>query len=158
MKSSDGYLEGNASSNVRLAWPTGAATRPPKLSFRPTFTEMPEDSSMILGAVDVRFGDGSSVVHGTVHCSAGLFEIGDDGGVDVVVLEEGRQGAQEAGGDRIGLRGLPRDVATALSMVTYRPPTNWSSRVHGVAAISMEIQAMQGLEVRNTGAVVPSAA
>lgn len=148
MKSSDGYLEGNASSTVSLAWPTGAATRPPELSFRPSHTDMPEDGSMVLGAVDVRFGDGSSVVQGMVHCSAGLFEVADDGGVGVIILEERAQGAEEGGGDTVVLRGLPRDVATALSKVTYRPPTDWSSRVHGVVAISMEVQATQSLEVR----------
>lgn len=155
MTSSDGYLEGNASSIVSLAWPTGVATRPPELSFRPSLTEMPEDGSMVLGAVDVRFGDGSSVVQGMVHCSAGLFEITDDGGVGVVILEEGGQGAEEGGGDTVVLRGLPRDVATALSTVTFRPPMDWSSRVHGVVTISVEIQATQSLEVRSRTAVVP---
>lgn len=108
---------------------------------------------MVLGAVDVRFGDGSSVVQGTVNCSAGIFEVADDGGAGVVVLEGGGQGA-EGSGDTVVLRGLPRDVATALSMVTYRPPTDWSSRVHGVVTISMEIQATQSLEVRSR-TVVP---
>ena len=155
LTSSDGYLEGNASSTVSLAWPTGAATRPPELSFRPSLTEMPEDGSTVLGVVDVRFGDGSSVVQGTVHCSAGLFEIADDGGLDVVILEEGGQGAEDGGGDTMVLRGLPQDVATVLSMVTYRPPTDWSSRVYGVVTISVEIQATQSLEVRSRAAVVP---
>lgn len=109
---------------------------------------MPEDGSMVLGAVNVRFGAGSSVVQGTVHCSAGLFEAADDGGVGIVVLEHGGQGEKEGGGDgdTVVLRGLPRDVATALSMVTYRPPTDWSSRVHGVVTISMEIKATQSSE------------
>ena len=155
MKSSDGYLEGNASSTVNLAWPTGPATRPPELSFRAPQTEMPEDGSMVLGAVNVRFGDGTSVVQGTVHCSAGLFEVADDGGVDVVVLEEVGQGAEERGGDTVVLRGLPGDVATALSMVTYRPPTDWSSRVHGVVTISIEIQATQNSEVNSRTSFLP---
>lgn len=155
MKSSDGYLEGDASSTVSLAWPTGSATRPPELYFRPSLTEMPEDDSMVLGAVGVRFGDGSSVVQGMVHCSAGLFNVADDGGVGVVIVEDGGQGAEGGGGDTLVVRGLPRDVATALSTVTYRPPTDWSSRVHGVAIITMEIQATQSLEVRSPTAVVP---
>lgn len=149
MNVSDGYLEGNASSIVSLAWPTGIATRPPQLSFRSFLTEMPEDGSMVLGVVDVRFGDGNSVVQGKVHCSAGLFEIDDDGRVGVVVLEEGGQRTEDAGGDAVVLRGLPRDVATALSMVTYRPPTDWSSRVHGVVTISVEIEPTQSLEVKS---------
>lgn len=116
---------------------------------------MPEDGSMVLGSVGVRFGDGSSVVQGTVHCSAGLFEVADDGGEGVVVVEEGVQGTEKGGGDTVVLLGLPRDVATALSTVTYRPPADWSSRVHGVVTISMEIQATQSKDVRGVTAGAP---
>lgn len=143
--SSDGLLEGTASSTVSLAWPTGAATRPPTISFRPPVTEMPEDGSILLGPVDVRFGDGSSVVHGTVRCSAGTFEwgwqAGDDGEDAIVVMDGGSES------DTIKLRGLPRDVAEALSTVTYKPPKNWSSRVHGVVTLSMDVQPAHASEV-----------
>lgn len=112
---------------------------------------MPEDGSILLGPVDVRFGDGRSVVQGTVHCSGGIFELGhqvaDGEGAGVFVLE--REGEGEAGGDTVALRGLPRDVAMALSTVMYRPPKDWNSRVHGVVTLSMEIQATEDSEVRD---------
>lgn len=144
--SSDGLLEGTASATVSLAWPTGAATRPPTLSFRPPLTEMPEDGSTLLGPIDVRFGDGRTVVHGTVSCSTGTFKLGwkggDDGDNRIVVVDG------ETEGDTVKLRGLPRDVAEALSMVAYTPPKNWSSRVHGVVTLTMEVQPAQASEVR----------
>lgn len=146
VKSSDGLLEGTNSSTVSLVWPTGAATRPPTLSFRSTLLEMPEDGSIVLGPVDVRFGDGRSVVQGQVHCSAGVFELGqndnDDRDEGVVVLEGGGDG------DSLVLLGLARDVAMALSRVTYTPPKDWNSRVHGVVTLSMQVQAAEDSEVR----------
>lgn len=112
---------------------------------------MPEDGSIVLGPVDVRFGDGRSVVQGQVHCSAGVFELGqhdsDDGDEGVVVLEEGGDG------DFLALLGLPKDVAMALSRVTYTPPKDWNSRVHGVVTLSMQVQAAQDSEVRNPRSV-----
>ena len=156
MASSDGYLEGGASSTVSLAWPTGAATRPPELSFRLPVSEMPEDGSILLGPVNVRFGDGGSVVQGTLHCSAGLFELGhqvdNDGSpsVEGVVVVDG-EGEGDGNGewDTVVLQGLPKDVAAAMSMVTYRPPKDWSSRVHGVVILTMDIQAAESLEVKD---------
>lgn len=103
----------------------------------------------------MRFGDGNSVVQGTVQCSAGTFELGhqvandqsEGGGVLVLdAAEEGREGA--GGGTVVALRGLPRDVATALSAVTYKPPKDWTSRVHGVAILTMEIRTTETSEVR----------
>lgn len=112
---------------------------------------MPEDGSILLGPVDVSFGDGSSVVQGTVQCSAGIFElrhqITKDEGGGVLVLDGGQRGVEEIGTDTVVLRGLPRDVAMALSTVTYRPPKDWSSRVHGVVTLSMEIQTTDDSQV-----------
>lgn len=142
--SSDGYLERNASSIVRVAWPTGAATRPPTLSFMSPTMEMPEDESILLAPVRVRFGDGQSVVQGRVQCSAGTFALGKavgDGGGSVVVTEGGE------GESIVVLRGLPSDVATALSEVAFAPPKDWSSRTMGVVALAMEVQPVEDGEV-----------
>lgn len=113
---------------------------------------MPEDGLIMLGPVDVRFGDGSSVVQGTVQCSVGTFELGgqiaNGEGGDVFVLEGRGDWGEEAGRDTVALRGPPSDVAKALSMVTYSPPKDWSSRAHGVATLSMEIQATENLKVK----------
>lgn len=148
--SSDGYLEGNASSIVRLAWPTGASTRPPKLSFRSPQIQIPEDESMLLGPVRVRFGDGSLVVQGSVRCSAGVFTLGEDasnGVGSVIVLEDG------VGAKEVVVRGLPDDVAGTLGEVTYTPPKDWNSRADGVVTLTMEVEAMGNAEVRvNTAA------
>ncbi len=155
MTSSDGFLQGRAASVVSLAWPTGADTRPPELSFRTPSSEMPEDGSILLGPVNVRFGDGSAVVQGTLNCSTGLFELGHqvyDGGSPVVegvaVVKGGEEGAGEGGGDTVVIQGLPKDVGSALSMVTYRPSKDWTSRVHGVVILTAEIQTTGSLEVK----------
>ena len=150
--SSDGYLEGSASSVVHLAWPSGAATRPPTLSFLSPLIELPEDGSMLLRPVRVRFGDGSSVVQGSVRCSAGGFTLGEDasnGFGGVVVLED------SVGAKEVVLRGLPKDVAQALGEVTYTPPNDWNSRADGVVTLTMEVEALGNAEVRVTTSVQP---
>ena len=143
--SSDGYLEGRASSVVRLAWPSGAATRPPTLSFQSPEIEMPEDGSMLLGPVRVRFGDGSSVVQGSVRCSAGAFKLGTDAsnGIGGVVILEDGVSAKE-----VVVRGLPEDVAGTLGEVTYMPPKDWNGRADGVVTLTMEVEATGNAEVR----------
>lgn len=143
--SSDGYLEGSASSIVHLAWPSDAATRPPTLSFQSPQIEMPEDGSMLLGPVRVRFGDGSAVVQGSVRCSAGAFALGEDASTGVggvVVLEDG------VGAKEIILRGLPEDAAKALGEVTYTLPQDWNGRADGVVTLAMEVEAVGNGEVR----------
>lgn len=145
VSSADDYLEGNASSTVRLAWPTGSATRPPTLSFRSPMVEMHEDETILLGPVHVRFGDGRSVVQGKVRCSAGAFALGEgaDGGIGGVNVVDGH-----GAGDTVVLRGLPVDVATALSTVTYTPPTDWNSRANGVVTLTMAVQPTESDQVR----------
>lgn len=155
--SSDGHLDGVASSTRSMVWPTGIATRPPVLSFPPPVTEVSEDDSILLGPVDVRFGDGSMVVQGTVQCSAGMLELGhqatDGDGGGIFILEgrhagEGGRYDATGAGDLIVLRGLPKDMATALSTTTYKPPKDWNSMVYGVVNLDVEIQAVDNVEVR----------
>lgn len=143
--SSDGYLEGNASSPVRLAWPTGGDTRPPTLTVRSLMVEMPEDGSILLDPVNVHFGDGGSLVSASVRCSAGALTFGDDvgGGVESVVVVE-----DATGGGAIILQGLPKDIENALSMVAYAPPNDWNGRANGAVTLIMDIEAMGTREVR----------
>lgn len=142
---SDGSLEGSGSSVVRLAWPSGPATRPPTLSFLSRQIEMPEDSSIRLGPVRVRFGNGSSVVQGSVRCSTGAFTLAKDAshgiGSVVVVQEDG------VGDEKVVVRGLPEDVAGALGEATYTLPQDWNSRADGVATLTMEVTPMGNTEV-----------
>lgn len=142
--SSDGLLEGSASSHVKLEWPSGIDTRPPSLSFRSPTVELSEDTPMLLGPVRVRFGDGRSVVKGKVKCSAGNFTVGqevDHGGGGVAIVVNG------GAGDTLALRGLPGHVAAALSAVTYTPPNNWNGRADGVVTLTMVVQAAKDAEV-----------
>lgn len=146
---SDGLLEGNATTTINLAWPTGADTRPPTLEFRSTVLEIPEDGNTTLGPVGVRFGDGRSPVVGSMRCSEGALSLDEDaegGGVGVVMVE-GRTGE-----DNVAVRGLPRDVSRVLSNVTFEPPEDWSSEANGVVTLSIDVEAPRIGEVRQTEA------
>lgn len=143
--SSDGLLEGRASSHARLEWPTGTDARPPTLSFRSPMVELPEDTPMLLGPVRMRFGDGRLVVEGEVKCSAGAFTLGEEvghGGGSVAIVDRG--GVR----DTVALRGLPDHVAAALSVMTYTPPNNWNSRADGVVTLTLVVQATNNGEVK----------
>lgn len=142
---SDGNLEGNASTTVGLVWPRGAETRPPTLDFGSPVLAMPEDGSMSLAPVMVRFGDGQSLVTGRVTCSVGSFSFADEvkqGEGDVVVVEG------SVGTERLVVRGLPIDVARAFSEASFAPPKDWSSMAEGVVTLTMDIEAEATEEVR----------
>lgn len=142
---SDDFLEGRASSIVTLAWPRGEDTRPPTLSFRSPMIEMEEDGSILLDPVRIKFGDGQSTIKGRVTCSVGVLKLADNGSV-------GSKGVEILEGDghdgNVLLRGLPEDVAAALSAMTYAPPQNWSSNKDGAALVTIEVQATAYGEVR----------
>lgn len=146
VKSSDGSLHGAASSTVSISWPTDSPSSPPTLTFRSPMVEILEDESFPLGPVRIRFGNGLSVVRGSVRCSAGeliMGEVAKDGSKSVVI-EEG-----EEGGTSVTLRGLPGDVATALSPVEYRPDVDWNSMTNGVATLTIVVQPVGIGEVRH---------
>lgn len=146
VKSSDGSLEGSAFTAVQLAWPTGADTRPPTLSVLPLMIQMPEDESIVLGSVNVRFGDGRSLVSARARCSAGVLTIGvgTDRGVEDVVVDEGL-----TEGSMIGLRGLPQDIEKVLSTMTFVPPRDWSARGNGAITLTVEVEPTGAREVRS---------
>lgn len=151
---SDGYLKGIASSTVRLAWPVGASTRPPTLTFRSPMVDMLEDGSILLSPTRVRFGDGRSLVDARVQCSAGDFTLGnevEEGGGGVVLVDGG------TGGNTVALRGLPKDVASAFSLMSFKPPKNWSSRAKGVVTLTMDVEASANENVRKRTCDIESA-
>lgn len=93
----------------------------------------------------MRFGDGSSVVQGSVRCSAGAFTLGENASNGVggmVVLKDG------VGAKEVIVRGLPEDVAGTLGEVTYTPPKDWNGMADGVVTLTMEVEAMGNAEVR----------
>lgn len=128
---------------MQLAWPTGANTRPPILTVRSLMVDMPEDGSILLDPVNVRFGDGGSLISARVRCSTGALTFVDDatGGLKSVVVED------TTGEDVIILQGLPRDIQNALSMVAYAPPENWNGRANGVVTLIIDVEAIGTREV-----------
>lgn len=146
VKSSDGSLHGAASSTVTISWPADSPSSPPTLTFRSPMVEILEDESFLLGPVRIRFGNGRSIVRGSVQCSAGELILGEvrDEVNQSVVIEEG-----EEGGTSVTLRGLPGDVATALSLVEYRPDVDWNSMTNGIATLTLIVQPVGIGEVRH---------
>lgn len=151
VKCSDGSLHGAASSNVTISWPADSPSSPPTLTFRSPMVEILEDESFLLGPVRIRFGNGLAVVRGSVRCSAGELIMGEviDEVNQSVVIDEG-----EEGGTSVTLRGLPSDVATALSLVEYRPDLDWNSMTNGVATLTMVVQPVEIGEVRHRRNVI----
>lgn len=146
VKSSDGSLHGAASSTVTISWPADSPSSPPTLTFRSPMVEILEDESFLLGPVRIRFGNGRSIVRGSVQCSAGELILGEvrDEVNQSVVIEEG-----EEGGTSVTLRGLPGDVATVLSLVEYRPDVDWNSMTNGIATLTLIVQPVGIGEVRH---------